>query len=102
MVVHDCGEYTPVTTDQNSFQLVMKLGVVSWVDAAVVEAALPAAWAAGCAVALSWDRWAAVLEPDCAALWATAADCSGPADSLVVRGGSVNGVSWAALAEDAA
>ena len=37
-----------------------------------------------------------------AAAWATAADCAADPAALVVGAGGVNGVSWLALAEDAA
>lgn len=102
MVLHDCGEYTPVTTDQNSFQFVMSDGVVNCVDVVPAVPALVTACAAGCIVVLSCARWLTVFEPDCALLWVTAAACIGPAESLVVRGGSANGVSCEALAEAAA
>src|SRR6185312_2180042 len=102
MVLHDCGEYTPVITDQTSFQLVMKLGVVNPADVVPVVPALVALCTAGCSVPLSCDSWVAVFEPDCPLLWATAAACVGPAESFVVRGGSANGVSVDAVAEDAA
>ncbi len=51
---------------------------------------------------VSWDSCAAVFVPDKVLLCVTAAACVGPADSLVVRGGSANGVNWDAVKDEAA
>src|SRR6202008_4512794 len=66
-------------------------------DAAVVVARLCAA--VGVEV-VSWDRCAAVFVPDKVLLCVTAAVCLGPADSLVVCGGSLKLVSWPMIIAD--
>src|ERR1700753_3741533 len=101
MVVHDCGENTPVTADQMVFQLVTTLGTVSDGLVAVVPAA-SSAWKVGAIASLSCVSRVAVFVPAAMSDWATASSWAAAPESFVVFGGSSNGASCEALDEDAA